>query len=105
MTPDLTLMRWFVMAAWRAQRGRWIAAAGAVAVGIALATAIYTVNRSALSEFQQAIDTVNGEASLQVVGRAGMFDEKVFDAVLAAANAAGIEAASLRHREAGSANA
>ena len=94
MTPRLTLMRWFVGAAWRAQRGRWLTAAAAVAAGIALATAIYSVNRSALSEFQQAIDTVNGEASLQVVGRAGLFDEQVFDTVLAAAKSAGIEAAS-----------
>ena len=87
-------MRWFVIAAWQAQRGRWLTAAAAVAVGIALATAIYTVNRSALAEFQQAIDTINGEASLQIVGRAGMFDEQVFDAVLAAAPSVGIEAAS-----------
>ena len=87
-------MRWFIGAAWRAQRGRWLTAAAAVAVGVSLATAIYTVNRSALSEFQQAIDTVNGEASLQVVGRAGMFDDAVFDAVLAAASSVGIEAAS-----------
>ncbi len=94
MTSSLTLMRWFVLAAWRAQRGRWLTAAAAVAVGIALATAIFTVNRSALAEFQQAIDTINGEASLQIVGRAGMFDERVFDAVLAAAAAVGIEAAS-----------
>ena len=94
MTSSLTLMRWFVLAAWRAQRGRWLTAATAVAVGIALATAIFTVNRSALAEFQQAIDTINGEASLQIVGRAGMFDEQVFDAVLVAAAAVGIEAAS-----------
>ena len=87
-------MRWFVIAAWQAQRGRWLTAAAAVAVGIALATAIYTVKRSALAEFQQAIDTINGEASLQIVGRAGMFDEQVFDAVLAAASSVGIEAAS-----------
>ena len=87
MTSSLTLMRWFVLAAWRAQRGRWLIAAAAVAVGIALATAIFTVNRSALAEFQQAIDTINGEASLQIVGRAGMFDEQVFDSVLVAAAA------------------
>ena len=87
-------MRWFVGAAWRAQRARWLTAAAAVAVGVALATAIYTVNRSALSEFQQAIDTINGEASLQVVGRAGMFDDAIFDTTLAAAPSAGIAAVS-----------
>ena len=94
MSSSLTLLRWFVVAAWQAQRGRWLTAAAAVAVGVALATAIFTVNRSALAEFQQAIDTVNGEASLQIVGRAGMFDEAVFDTVLAVAAAVGIEAAS-----------
>ena len=94
MSPSLTVLRWFVAAAWRAQRGRWLAAAAAVAVGITLATAIFTVNRSALSEFQQAIDTVNGEVSLQIVGRAGMFDDQVFDALLAVAGKAGIDAAS-----------
>lgn len=94
MPPRLTLARWFVVAAWRAQPGRWLAAAAAVAVGIALATAIHTVNRSALAEFQQAIDIVNGEASLQVVGRAGPLDDRVFGQVLAAAPAAGILAVS-----------
>ena len=57
------------------------------------ATAIHTVNRSALSEFQQAIETVNGEASLQVVGRAGPFDERVFERVLEVSLRAGIAAA------------
>ena len=94
MTSRLLLLRWFVAAAWRAQRGRWITAAVAVAVGIALATAIFTVNRSALAEFQQAIDTVNGEASMQITARAGTFADDVFDIVLAQAARAGIEAAS-----------
>ena len=94
MTSRLTLMRWFVLAAWRAQRGRWLTAAAAVAIGIALATAIFTVNRSALAEFQQAIDTVNGEATMQITARAGTFPDDVFDAVLRQSARAGIEAAS-----------
>ncbi len=94
MTSRIILLRWFVAAAWQAQRGRWITAAAAVAVGIALATAIFTVNRSALAEFQQAIDTVNGEATMQITARAGVFPDDVFDAVLAQATRAGIEAAS-----------
>jgi len=94
MTSRLTLLRWFAVAAWRAQRGRWLTAAAAVAVGIALATAIYTVNRSALAEFQQAIDTVNGEAALQITARAGSFPEEVFDAVLLHSERAGIASAS-----------
>ena len=94
MTSRLVLLRWFVAAAWRAQRGRWITAAAAVAVGIALATAIFTVNRSALAEFQQAIDTVNGEATMQITARAGTFPDDVFDAVHLQSARAGIEAAS-----------
>ena len=94
MTPRLVLLRWFVGAAWRAQRGRWITAAAAVAVGIALATAIFTVNRSALAEFQQAIDTVNGEATMQITARAGTFPDDVFETVLLQSARVGIEAAS-----------
>ncbi len=94
MTSRLVLLRWFVGAAWRAQRGRWITAAAAVAVGIALATAIFSVNRSALAEFQQAIDTVNGEATMQITARAGTFPDDVFDAVILQSARAGIEAAS-----------
>jgi putative ABC transport system permease protein len=89
-----TLAWWFIIGAWRAQRGRWLTAGAAVAVGIALATAIHTVNRSALAEFQQAIDVINGEASLQVVARAGTLDDRVFETVLAHGRDAGIEAAS-----------
>lgn len=87
----LLLARWFLVAAWRAQRGRWLAAAAAIAVGIALAVAIWSVNRSALSEFQQAIATVNGEAQLQVLPRSGSFSEDIFATV---ARAPGVTAAS-----------
>lgn len=88
------LARWFLAAAWRAQRGRWLLAAAAVGVGVALATAIHSVNTSALDEFQRAIDAVNGEATVQVVARAGFMDERVFDAVLDMAERSGIAAAS-----------
>ena len=90
----LILLCWFVAATWREQRGRWLVATASVAIGIALATAIHTVNQSALDSFQQAIDTVNGEAQLQVVARTGHFDERMFDRVLANALAAGVAAAS-----------
>ena len=90
----LILLRWILAAAWRDQRGRWLVATVSVAIGIALATAIHTVNQSALDSFQQAIDTVNGEAQLQVVARSGHFDERIFDRVLASASAAGVAAAS-----------
>jgi putative ABC transport system permease protein len=85
------LARWFLAAAWRAQRGRWVAAAAAIAIGIALAVAIFSVNRSALVEFQEAIATVNGEAQLQVLPRSGTFAEETFATV---ARAPGVTAAS-----------
>ena len=88
------LLCWFVAAAWRAQRGRWVVATASVAVGIALAAAIHTVNQSALDSFQQAVAAVNGDAQLQVVARAGYFDETIFEAVLAGGPAAGVAAAS-----------
>ena len=88
------LLCWFVAAAWRAQRGRWVVATASVAVGIALAAAIHTVNQSALESFQQAVAAVNGDAQLQVVARAGYFDETIFEAVLAGGPAAGVAAAS-----------
>lgn len=82
MTGPAALARWFVLSAWRAQRGRWLSAALAIAVGVALAVAIWSVNRSALAEFQQAIATVNGDAQLQVLPRAQHFDEHALEAVV-----------------------
>ena len=57
------LFCWLLTSAFRAQPGRWLIAGLTVALGIGLAVAIHTVNRSALSEFGRALDTVNGQAS------------------------------------------
>ena len=45
------LFFWLLTSAFRAQPGRWLIAGLTVALGIGLAVAIHTVNRSALSEF------------------------------------------------------
>jgi putative ABC transport system permease protein len=88
------LLRWFLSAAWQLQRGRWLLAAGAVAVGIALATAVHTVNRSALDEFRRAIDSINGESTHALVAKRQEMDERLFDKVLEEAHGLGILAAS-----------
>ena len=56
------LFFWLLTSAFRAQPGRWLIAGLTVSLGIGLAVAIHTVNRSALSEFGRALDTVNGHA-------------------------------------------
>jgi putative ABC transport system permease protein len=64
---------------WRARPGRVVLAALAIAVGVALGFAVHLVNRSALDEFGRAIQTVNGEADLQVhAASAAGFDERLY---------------------------
>ena len=47
-----------------------------VAIGVMLAVAIHTVNHSALASFGQALDTVNGQASAQLVSPLGEMDDR-----------------------------
>lgn len=54
---------------------RWLVALIMVAVGVMLAVAIHTVNHSALASFGQALDTVNGQASAQLVSPLGDMDD------------------------------
>jgi putative ABC transport system permease protein len=62
-----------------------------IAIGVALAIAIHTVNRSALSEFNRALDMVNGQASAQVIAPWGQFDDPLFDRIYQQRHALGIE--------------
>lgn len=50
-----------------------------VAIGVMLAVAIHTVNHSALESFGQALDTVNGQASAQLVAPLGDIDDQQID--------------------------
>lgn len=50
-----------------------------VAIGVMLAVAIHTVNHSALASFGQALDTVNGQASAQLVAPLGDMDDSQID--------------------------
>ena len=55
---------------------RWLVALVMVAIGVMLAVAIHTVNHSALASFGQALDTVNGQASAQLVAPLGDMDDR-----------------------------
>jgi putative ABC transport system permease protein len=58
---------------------RWWVALTMVAIGVMLAVAIHTVNHSALASFGQALDTVNGQASVQLVAPSGDIDDRQID--------------------------
>jgi putative ABC transport system permease protein len=88
------LFCWLLTSAFRAQPGRWLIAGLTVALGIGLAVAIHTVNRSALSEFGRALDTVNGQASAQLVSTSGDFSDALLDAVVSHQKELGIRAVS-----------
>jgi len=72
-------LRWMAAAELRAHPGRWLTAALAIAIGVALGYAVHLVNRSALDEFARAVQTVNGAADLQVQAtQARGFDENLY---------------------------
>ena len=88
------LFYWLLSSAFKAQLGRWLIAGLAVALGITLAVAIHTVNRSALSEFSRALDLVNGQASAQIVMPTGEFSDQLYDQIVTQQTALGIRAIS-----------
>ena len=61
----------------------WRNAAAVVAVilGVALAFSTHLINASALSEFSQAVRSVNGQPDLELRAVQGSFDEAVFEVV------------------------
>ena len=59
-------LAWIGWAEMRAQPGRALLAAAAIAIGVALGFAVHLVNASALNEFARAVQAVNGNADLQV---------------------------------------
>ncbi|MES2190245.1 MAG: FtsX-like permease family protein [Pseudomonadota bacterium] len=60
---------------------RNLAAAAAVMLGVALAFSVHLINASALSEFSQAVRSVNGQPDLELRAVQGSFDEAVFEKV------------------------
>jgi putative ABC transport system permease protein len=60
---------------------RTLAAAAAVMLGVALAFSVHLINASALSEFSQAVRSVNGQPDLELRAVQGSFDETIFEKV------------------------
>jgi putative ABC transport system permease protein len=74
-----TVLRWMIIGEWRAYPARVALAALAIAIGVALGFAVHLVNASALTEFDRAIHTVNGDADLQVHAASAVgFDERLY---------------------------
>uniref|UniRef100_UPI00261D0834 hypothetical protein n=1 Tax=uncultured Limnohabitans sp. TaxID=768543 RepID=UPI00261D0834 len=73
------LFLWLLKGASVQAWARWLVALVMVAVGVMLAVAIHTVNHSALASFGQALDTVNGQASAQLVAPLGYIDDRQID--------------------------
>jgi putative ABC transport system permease protein len=69
------LLRGVATQAW----ARCLVALAMVAIGVMLAVAIHTVNHSALASFGQALDTVNGQASAQLLAPWGDLDDRQLD--------------------------
>lgn len=68
-------------AQWRAGPVRMAVPVIALALGVALATAVQLVNRSALSEFEQAARRLSGDADLVVRGPEAGFAEQLYPAI------------------------
>ena len=81
--PSPVLIGWLLVGQWRAQPGRLATAVLAIAIGVALSLAIELVNRSALSEFGDALAIVNGQAQASIAARSNGMAESVYEAVLA----------------------
>lgn len=64
-----------------AGRGRTLVSVAAIALGVALGYAVQLVNRVAVSEFTQAVQTLSGAADLWIRGPQGGFDERVLGEV------------------------
>lgn len=76
--------RWLIAGEWRAFPMRFLIAALAIAVGVALAFSIHVINRSAADAFGAAVRSVSGEADLQVRGASGLgFDEAIYPQLMA----------------------
>jgi putative ABC transport system permease protein len=76
LTGQQVLFLWLLKGASIQAWTRWLVALVMVAIGVMLAVAIHTVNHSALASFGQALDTVNGQASAQLVAPLGEIDDR-----------------------------
>jgi putative ABC transport system permease protein len=72
------LSRWLLFGEWRAHPMRALLAVAAIAVGVAMGFAIHLINAAAFNEFSAAIQSLAGQADLQVAGREAQFDESIY---------------------------
>ncbi|MGJ7916660.1 FtsX-like permease family protein [Massilia sp. LXY-6] len=72
------LSRWLLFGEWRAHPMRALLAVVAIAVGVAMGFAIHLINAAAFNEFSAAIQSLAGQADLQVAGREAQFDEGIY---------------------------
>ena len=83
LQPTLALLRSFSLRELTHHPWRNAAAAAAVMLGVALAFSVHLINASALSEFSQAVRSVNGQSDLELRAVRGSFDEALFARVAA----------------------
>lgn len=77
--PGLNLLsRWLLFGEWRAHPMRAVLAVVAIAVGVAMGFAIHLINAAAFNEFNAAVQSLAGQADVQVAGREALFDEAVY---------------------------
>jgi putative ABC transport system permease protein len=74
-------MRWLLAGEWRSHPLRGAIAIFAIAIGVALGFAIHLINNAALNEFSAAVQTLSGQADLQVRGTQAWFDEELYPAL------------------------
>ena len=75
---------WLIAGEWRAFPVRFLVAALAIAIGVALAFAVHVINRSAADAFGDAVRSVSGDADLQVRGTSALgFDEALYPRLIA----------------------
>jgi putative ABC transport system permease protein len=63
---------------WRAHPLRALLAIVAIAVGVAMGFAIHLINAAAFNEFNAAVQSLAGQADVQVAGREALFDEAIY---------------------------
>ncbi|CAN7299734.1 ABC transporter permease [Pseudoduganella sp. LjRoot289] len=82
------LSRWLLLGEWRAHPVRAVTAIAAIAIGVSLGFAIHLINAAAFNEFSSAIQSLSGQADVQVTGAETTFDEQIYPRLAARAGVA-----------------
>ncbi len=76
------LLRWLLLAEWRARRWQLLVAIMAIMLGVALGFSIHLINTAAVNEFSAASKSLTGISDLTVVAAQSTFDELRFPEIL-----------------------